>query len=94
MQNKILYLTMTMIMKSQKISEIVQSRVVWGGDETIKEIRSIPLNPLAREIVFPNNFHLLSLKAINSSFESNLTSIIKGFTMILLLINKPAHHQN
>ena len=27
---------------TKKISEAVQSRVEWGGDETIKEIRAIP----------------------------------------------------
>lgn len=65
---------------TKKISEAVQSRVVWGGDETIKEIRSIPLNPLAREIVFPNrfSFSIIKSKAVYE-YESNLNSIIKGF---------------
>lgn len=65
---------------TKKISEIVQSRVVWGGDETIKEIRSIPLNPLAREIVFPNRFSFTIIKSESIlRSESNLKSIIKGF---------------
>ena len=41
---------------TKKISQLVESRIVWGGDDTVKEIRSIPMNPLAREIVFPNRF--------------------------------------
>lgn len=33
-------------------------RVIWGGDETVKAIRSVPLVPLATELAFPDRFSL------------------------------------
>lgn len=64
---------------TKKISQLVQSRIVWGGDDTVKEIRSIPMNPLAREIVFPNRFSFTVIKSI-SILESGIDSnVIKGF---------------
>lgn len=39
------------------------TRVIWGGDETIKAIRNIPLLPLANELTFPDRFSLAVLSA-------------------------------
>ena len=64
---------------TKKISQLVESRIVWGGDDTVKEIRSIPMNPLAREIVFPNRFSFTIIKSfiiLESGIDSNM---IKGF---------------
>ena len=65
---------------TKRISNLVESRVVWGGDDTVKEIRSIPMNPLAREIVFPNRFSLTIIKS-SSILKSQIVSkdTIKGF---------------
>ena len=65
---------------TKRISNLVDSRVVWGGDDTVKEIRSIPMNPLAREIVFPNRFSLTIIKS-SSILKSQIVSkdTIKGF---------------
>lgn len=49
---------------TRKFSEACHLRVLWGGDESVRRLRSIPMNPLASEIVFPNRF---SLAAVNSS---------------------------
>jgi len=38
-------------------------RVIWGGDETVRSIRSLPVNPLASEIAFPNRFSLAVIDA-------------------------------
>jgi hypothetical protein len=46
------------------LSENCHVRVIWGGDVTVKTIRSVPLAPLATEIVFPDRF---SLSLINAS---------------------------
>lgn len=64
---------------TKRISQLVESRIVWGGDETVKEIRSIPMNPLARDIVFPNRFSFTIIKSC-TILESGINSnIIKGF---------------
>lgn len=46
-------------------SENCQVRVIWGGDETIKQIRSIPLPPNAIEIPFANKFSMATIVASN-----------------------------
>lgn len=48
---------------TQKISLSVDSRVIWGGDSTVNEIRQIPINPSANELAFPDRF---SMSIINS----------------------------
>jgi hypothetical protein len=39
-----------------KISLAADMRVIWGSNTTIQMLRSIPLNPYATEIVFPERF--------------------------------------
>jgi hypothetical protein len=45
---------------NEKITEFLSGfcdvRVIWGGDDTINTIRSIPLPPMATEIVFADRF--------------------------------------
>ncbi|WP_126428706.1 acyl-CoA reductase [Brevibacillus marinus] len=41
---------------TQFLSQICQTRVIWGGDRTVQAIRSIPLAPHATEIVFPDRY--------------------------------------
>jgi len=40
-----------------------QARVVWGGDATVAKIRSVPLAPLAQELVFSDRFGIAVAKA-------------------------------
>jgi hypothetical protein len=49
---------------TQYFSSLCDVRVIWGGNETINKIRSIPVNPHACEIVFPDRF---SYAVINSA---------------------------
>jgi hypothetical protein len=46
-----------------RLSQLCHVRVLWGGDESIRRLRSIPMNPLASEIVFPNRFSLAVIHA-------------------------------
>jgi hypothetical protein len=46
-----------------QLSESCQVRVLWGGDESVRHLRSIPLNPLAIEVAFANRFSLAVLNA-------------------------------
>lgn len=36
------------------LSDRCRLRIVWGGDETIRRVRAIPLSPNAQEVVFPD----------------------------------------
>lgn len=49
---------------TRKLSESCHLRVLWGGDESVRRLRSIPMNPLASEVVFPNRFSLGVLNAL------------------------------
>jgi hypothetical protein len=45
------------------ISSFCHLRVVWGGDETVRKIRSLPLRPTAAELCFPDRFSAAMLNA-------------------------------
>lgn len=45
------------------LSERCHTRVIWGGDQTVKTIRSVPLAPLASEMAFPDRFSLAAIDA-------------------------------
>ncbi|WNN76932.1 acyl-CoA reductase [Lysinibacillus capsici] len=48
---------------TEVLSLACHTRVIWGGDETVKTIRHIPLAPLANELVFPDRFSLAILNS-------------------------------
>jgi hypothetical protein len=48
---------------TQKLSEACHLRVLWGGDDSVRRLRAVPMNPLGSEIVFPNRFSLAALSA-------------------------------
>lgn len=41
------------------LSNIADIRIIWGGDNTIQELRKSPLKPRATEIAFANRFSLV-----------------------------------
>jgi len=43
------------------ISSKVDARVIWGGDKTVRHIRSIAIPPTAQDIPFPNKWSLAVL---------------------------------
>jgi hypothetical protein len=45
------------------VSAICSSRVIWGGDGTIAEIRKSPLPPRANEVTFPDRFSICLVDA-------------------------------
>lgn len=64
-----------------RISASCAVRLVWGGDATVNEIRSLPLRPTAVEVCFPDRF---SLAAIHASEllridDKALTGLAHGF---------------
>jgi hypothetical protein len=38
-------------------------RVIWGGDETIAHMRSLPTHPRSRELAFPDRYSLCAMRA-------------------------------
>lgn len=44
-------------------SGLCDIRIVWGGDNTIANMRSAPLRPRAREITFPDRYSLLVIQS-------------------------------
>lgn len=53
------------------LSALCDARLVWGGDETVQHIRTIPLPPLAREMSFADRF---SAAALNAEHYASLNS--------------------
>jgi hypothetical protein len=48
---------------TSRFSSVCNVRVLWGGDETIRRIRAIPIGPTATELVFADKF---SFSVINA----------------------------
>jgi hypothetical protein len=48
---------------TKALSEISQVRIIWGGDETVKSIRSVEAPAGLRDVVFPNRFSWAAVKA-------------------------------
>lgn len=66
---------------TQRLSETCQIRVLWGGDESVRRLRAIPLNPLAAEIAFANRFSLAVFNSVPvaSASEKDLASLAGRF---------------
>jgi hypothetical protein len=62
---------------TRRISECCELRIVWGGDETVKTITSIPLKPTALELKFPNrsSFSIISLSALKKTNDNDLQKL-------------------
>jgi hypothetical protein len=45
------------------ISSVADVRIIWGGDETVKTIRAIPIGPLCKEVTFPDRYSFAAIDA-------------------------------
>jgi len=61
---------------TERIGKFCHTRVIWGGDTTVKKIREIPLAPLANEVVFPDRF---SVALFNSEDLDDMDTLVKDF---------------
>jgi Acyl-CoA reductase (LuxC) len=48
---------------TELFSRAADVRVIWGGDQTVNAIRSIPLPPHATELTFPDRFSSCAIRA-------------------------------
>jgi hypothetical protein len=56
-----------------------QVRIVWGGDQTIQELRRSPLPIRSKDIVFADRFSILLIDADTYLKEEDQLAIAKGF---------------
>lgn len=63
------------------LSENCNTRVIWGGDETIKRIRSVPLRANATEMVFADKYSLSAIdaRALLELSNTELNQIAQNF---------------
>lgn len=63
------------------LSSYCDTRVIWGGDNTIKEIRKIEVPPHATEMVFSDKFSysILSAPAIIELEKEKLIQLVENF---------------
>ena len=48
---------------TETISQVCDLRVIWGGDVAVNAIRTIPLAPFGRELIFPDRFSWSAIKS-------------------------------
>ncbi|MNG90527.1 Acyl-CoA reductase (LuxC) [compost metagenome] len=56
-------------------------RIIWGGDETIRQVRAIPLSPRAQEVVFPDR---RSMAVLDSRWLAGLDPLSWQRTLMAL----------
>lgn len=66
---------------TEKISSHCHLRVIWGGDNAVRQIRAIPLPPLSLEIAFANRFSLavIGANALVSLDRAGLAALAHAF---------------
>jgi hypothetical protein len=60
-------------------SSLCDVRVIWGGDETIRRIRSIPIAPMAVELVFADKFSFSLIDAEAFAATDSKEKLINNF---------------
>lgn len=48
---------------TRKLSAACDLRIIWGGDDTVRAIRALPLPPHARELTFCDRYSLAAIQA-------------------------------
>jgi hypothetical protein len=61
------------------ISSICSSRVIWGGDSTVNEIRKSPIPPRANEITFPDRYSICVIDADKYLAEFDKSQVARDF---------------
>jgi len=66
---------------TEGLSKLCHTRVVWGGDATVRAVRQIPLAPTANELVFPDRFSMAMVKAeaVNELENAMLLQLVEKF---------------
>lgn len=77
---------------TKELSNFCNVRVIWGGDETIRQIRAISLPPRATELVFADRFSMAAFKAdaILNTPEKEIDKLAENFYNDAFLLNQKA----
>jgi hypothetical protein len=62
-----------------RLSSWADVRVIWGGDDTVKHIRSIPIKPTATELTFADKFSFALIKSDHLLKNQTLDTLIEKF---------------
>jgi len=64
---------------TDSLSAICSSRIIWGGDATVSEVRKSPLPPRANEITFPDRYSICIINADKYLSEYNKSKTARDF---------------
>ncbi|MEA2019640.1 MAG: acyl-CoA reductase [Campylobacterota bacterium] len=62
-----------------KLSQLADVRVIWGGDNTVTNIRKIPIKPTAVELTFADKFSFAVLKSKELLNDKDIDKVIEKF---------------
>ncbi len=77
---------------TEYFSALCFSRVIWGGDNTIREIRKIPLSAKAKELCFPDRKSVAVLDShyLNALSERDFAQLIQRLGLDISQFNQQA----
>lgn len=77
---------------TKKMSNLCNARVIWGGDKTIKDIRSYHINERAIDLTFADrySFCIISSTKLKKLNELEFTNLIKKFYNDTYLVDQNA----
>ncbi len=64
---------------TKTLSSLADVRVIWGGDNTVSHIRSIPIKPTATELTFADKFSFAIIKSQKLLEDEYLDKLIENF---------------
>ncbi len=64
---------------TNELSSLCDLRVIWGGDNTVNEIRSSALLPRSTDLTFADRYSICAINADCFVDEKEIDSLIKGF---------------
>lgn len=76
--------------ETEQISAIADVRIIWGGDETISQIRKSPIPPRSFDITFADRYSFAIIDAQSVLSESNLPQLAEHFYNDTLLFDQNA----
>ena len=77
---------------TEELSKICHSRVLWGGDSTIKTLRAMETSPRCVDVCFPDRYSIcvLGSDSIIASSDKILGELILGFYNDVFLLDQNA----
>ncbi|MGY5956564.1 acyl-CoA reductase [Kosakonia sp. BK9b] len=72
------------------LSALCDTRIIWGGDETIAQIRRSPLKPRAREIAFADRYSIAAIDADSYLAHAHKDKLAQAFFNDTLLNDQNA----